>query len=364
MNEALGIGWPQKMDSRTGGVNPVLLTWLALLLVAIAGIWIFLRSTGGFSGGPRSAPGPGTVLSMGLHEIGALEAVWDDRKGFLVWSSTMYGQHDLIRMDWPGGRLTHLTQGPFVDTAPKISPDGKWLAFARSRREWVSSRNLQDWDVWVLDFNTGQERLLAERGAAPSWTADGKAVVFHREGREIVRAELKTGAETVLLAAPEGTVWTDPALDPAGNRVAATVHAKKSSAVLLALPAGAETHVAAGGQMLFAPGGDGLVLVAEEGGRMNNRICRADRNGQNLETWLDLPGFWSREYFPRVSNDGALLVFGAARDEGAFDTADFEIFLWRVGDPPERAARVSFHTGNDLWPDVWVQPPRARKTGK
>ena len=136
-----------------------------------------------------------------------------------------------------------------------------------------------------------------------------------------------------------------------------TVRGKYRSTSLFALPLGTETPVAGGCQLAFVPGGDSLVLV-EKGGRMENRICRTDRAGKNLETLLDAPGYWSHEYFPRISNDGRLLVFGAAREGHEHDTADYEIFLWRIGDPWDRAARVSFHTGNDQWPDVWVYPPR------
>ena len=62
----------------------------------------------------------------------------------------------------------------------------------------------------------------------------------------------------------------------------------------------------------------------------------------------------------RTSRDSAgaqplvVLVFGAAREGHEHDTADYEIFLWRIGEPSEKAARVSFHSGNDQWPDVYV----------
>ena len=81
----------------------------------------------------------------------------------------MYGQHDLVRLDWPGGKLSRLTTDPHVDRSPKISPDGTRVAFARSRLPWVSFRNNDEWDVWVLDLATGRERRLAERGAEPDW---------------------------------------------------------------------------------------------------------------------------------------------------------------------------------------------------
>ena len=353
----LGLLWGRRgmpAAPRAGRAKAAGLAGIGLLLgLAFLGGgfgWRALRKAGA-----KEAPGAGEILKMGAADQAALAAVWKDQRGFVVWSSTMYGQHDLVRMDGPSGRLTRLTKHPHVDRSPKISPDGTRVAFARSRAEWVSFRNNDEWDVWLLDLESGQERLLSERGAEPCWTGDGKAVVFQRGGREVVQADAETGAETVLLGKRENRLWTGPSLDPLGGRVAVTVRGGKRSTSLFDLPDGTETRVAGGCQLAFVPDGQWLVLV-EDGGRMKNRICRADRNGQHVVPLLDMPGEWSHEYFPRVSNDGALLVFGASQGEHEHDVADYEIFLWRIGDLPERAARVSFHAGNDQWPDVWVQP--------
>ena len=70
--------------------------------------------------------------------------------------------------------------------------------------------------------------------------------------------------------------------------------------------------------------------------------------------WFDQPGPWSHEYFPRLSADGRWMVFGAAAEGHEHDTADYEIFLWEVGADPATATRLTWHTGNDCWPDLFV----------
>ena len=352
----LGLLWGRRgtpAKSRAGRGKPGTLAGLGLLL-ALSFLGGALGWRAHRKAGAQEAPGAGEILKMGAADQAALAAVWQDRRGFVVWSSTMYGQHDLVRMDGPSGRLTRLTEHPHVDRSPKISPDGTRVAFARSRAEWTSFRDNDEWDVWLLDLESGQERLLSERGAEPCWTGDGKAVVFQRGGRELIQADAETGAESVLLGKRENRIWTGPSMDPDGGRVAVTVRGGRRSTSLFAVPDGTETRVAGGCQLAFVPDGRWLVLV-EGGGRMKNRICRVDRNGQRLDALLDMPGEWSHEYFPRVSNDGTLLVFGASQGGHEHDVADYEIFLWRIGDLPERAARVSFHAGNDQWPDVWVE---------
>ena len=341
-------------DEKAGRIRIALVAavGLAALCAATCTAWTWRASK---KAGAREAPGAGAALGMEEGDRKKLEKAWGGREGFMVWSSTEHGNHELVRFDWPSGERTRLTRHPHVDRSPKISPDGKRVVFARSRSEWVSFRNREDWDVWLLDLETGEERLLSERGAHPGWTGGGEGVVFHRGGREVARVDVRTGEETVLAEMPAGIFLETPSMDPLGGRLAGTLRGKTRGTVLLALADGKTTAVAGGCQLAFAPGGDWLVLV-ESGGRMKNRICRADGNGKGVETLIDMPEPWSHEYFPRVSNDGALLVFGAAREGHEHDTADYEIFLWRIGEAPETAARASFHTGNDQWPDVWVNP--------
>ncbi len=344
----LGLLWGKRRGASLVGVGVV------AMLVVVGSAWTWRVQQ---KAGAREAPGGGNQLEMSASDREALARVWAGRSGFVVWSSTMFGNHELVRWDWPSGEWTRLTHSPFVDSTPKISPDGKRVVFARSRLEWVSFRNLEEWDIWVLEFG-GAEWRVAERGAEPCWTGDGQGVVFHRGGREVIQVNVQTGEETVLLGAREGMKWTGPSVDPVdGRRVAVTVRGSQRSTSLFSVPQGVETRVDGGCQLAFLPSGNGLVLV-EDRGRMKTRISRVDRTGQQMETLMDAPGEWSHEYFPRVSNDESMLAFGAARVGHEHDTADYEIFLWRLGTPGESVARLSFHTGNDQWPDSWVNSQR------
>ena len=41
------------------------------------------------------------------------------------------------------------------------------------------------------------------------------------------------------------------------------------------------------------------------------------------------------------------------------DIADYEIYLWQVGTPPDKAVRLTYHSGNDRWPDIFIRGRRA-----
>jgi hypothetical protein len=74
-------------------------------------------------------------------------------------------------------------------------------------------------------------------------------------------------------------------------------------------------------------------------------------------TLIDLPGRRSHEYFPQLSADGKWLVWAATQRGHDHDIADYEIYLWEVGTPAESAVRLTFHSGNDRWPDIFIGAP-------
>ncbi len=71
-------------------------------------------------------------------------------------------------------------------------------------------------------------------------------------------------------------------------------------------------------------------------------------------TWA-ARGAYSHEYFPRLSNDGHWLIWGAAAEGHEHDRADYEIFVWEIGTTWETAIRLTYHPGNDQWPDLHVK---------
>ena len=58
----------------------------------------------------------------------------------------------------------------------------------------------------------------------------------------------------------------------------------------------------------------------------------------------------------RFSRDGRWLVFFAEYLEGPQADSGSEIYLWEIGRPPDTALRITHHTGNDQWPDLWIEP--------
>jgi hypothetical protein len=70
--------------------------------------------------------------------------------------------------------------------------------------------------------------------------------------------------------------------------------------------------------------------------------------------FMDVPGRRSHEYFPQLSSDGQWMVWGVTQRGHDHDIADYEIYLWHVGEPLEGAVRLTYHSSNDRWPDIFI----------
>jgi len=72
------------------------------------------------------------------------------------------------------------------------------------------------------------------------------------------------------------------------------------------------------------------------------RVIRANRARLRAE----------RGFHASFTPDGRWLAWAPSAGDHEPGRADHEIFLWKVGEPWEQALRVTYHTGNDQWPDL------------
>ena len=132
------------------------------------------------------------------------------------------GGMQLRRMEFKTGEIVDVTNGESVGAAagrfssggaaaPEISPDGRWLAFARQipdgLLEFKGHKYGPRTALWLRDMKTGAEKLVMDPidpivtsgsktlGVLPryTWAADGKSIVI-TQGGHLRRLEISTGA--------------------------------------------------------------------------------------------------------------------------------------------------------------------------
>ncbi len=334
-----------------------LLVGLALFLVAGASLFGLyqLRQVKKLGMLPPPSAAQGELLPATARDQ---DPLLGSLSGFIVWSSNRYGNHDIFMLTLPQRRLARLTDNPHTEYFPRISPDGTRIVFCRSREPRVSQRNYYAWDVYLLEIGSGRERLVAKNGNTPTWSADGSRIYFQRNGNSFVAHDLATGREEVIYASggnlplDASVLLETPSWSDTRRQMAVTLRGGKRMTAVIG-PGAAIRQVGGGCQLAWAPDSSYLYYV-DHGGRMKNAIYRVDPETLSRTLWFDAESEYSHEYFPKVANTGDFMVYGASTGGHEHDRADYEIFLWPVGRPASEAVRISYFTGNDCWPDIYL----------
>jgi dipeptidyl aminopeptidase/acylaminoacyl peptidase len=115
--------------------------------------------------------------------------------------------YDIYAVSVANGRVRQITDTPGVETDPRLSPDGRWIAYtATTRRVTTIDSVAEDQHVFVVSMSGGvaQElnHALDRRSSAPQWTPDGLAVLYTASDRGktvLYRVSVKGGASVALI---------------------------------------------------------------------------------------------------------------------------------------------------------------------
>ncbi len=187
-------------------------------------------TNGAAAGEPRNlTPGPGDAVPWSSTFSAGDDWVWsaDSKEIIHTPSQTPVVQeawktdHNLAALTMATGQRRVLTTNPAADGAPRVSPDGKWLAYrAQSRAGFEADR----WQLMLMDRATGQTRSLTANFDSTveniSWAPDSKTLVIEAEDKATK------------------ALWT---VTTAGNDVKPLVPGGSSG----------EASVTAGGQVIF-----------------------------------------------------------------------------------------------------------------
>jgi Tol biopolymer transport system component len=315
------------------------------------------------------APPAGSDEKPTSDDAAAMKRVGDKAGGLIVWSSSRNGNHDLFTMKTDGSDVKAITHGDEVDWFPRFSPDGTRILFCRSKKGWVSERDANlsaKWDLWTVNPDGSDPKKVVEDATWGSWIGADE-IVFVRDAK-VIRSKLGSGQEKVLLDGPaekslDGAELQQPELSPDGRFLAITLRGSRRETGIWNLADKTWTKTGLGCQINWSPDGKDIYWMnpTGNGGSEVYRMPIVDGKPPEKEPsddqikFMDMPGRRSHEYFPELSRDGKWLVWGITQRGHDHDTADYEIYLWEVGTPPETgAARLTFHSGNDRWPDIFI----------
>ncbi len=134
-----------------------------------------------------------------------------------LWALPVFGER----------REYQLSNSPFDEQDPQLSPDGRWLAY--------SSDETGDYEIYVQSFSADgklgadKKRVSTAGGKLPIWRRDGSELFYVAADRQMMSSSVKTGGTEFQFAAPkplfktrtlalEGGVFREYDVSPDGQK--------------------------------------------------------------------------------------------------------------------------------------------------
>jgi TolB protein len=229
-----------------------------------------------------------------------------DREGLLVLSmrdglySHLFAYHPLYLP------LTRITDTPWDDITPAVSPDGTLLAF--------SSRANGYWDLYTLNLTSGQRTRLTdtpEFESSPSWSPDGQWIVYERfngANYDLYLLQINGEQEPIQLT-DDAAIDRSPAWAQQGRQIAFTSTRSGEEEIWLANLDNVDerfTNLSANTRSrdrspVWSPDGSLLAWTAEQDGMRQMMVWNAARPDQPVQ-------FVGEGDQPIWSPDGTLLL--------------------------------------------------------
>jgi hypothetical protein len=318
----------------------------------------------------------GAVVSQNDKERKSLSELKGKVKGIITWStSRAHSNHDIWMMNADGSDQHALTNSPDnVDWFSRISPKGDSVMFTRSEMGWVNEMDAEvydKWDIWMISIDgTGVHKIVND-ACWGTWRPTGDSIVFGR-GSKIFIKSIASNEESELFDAEKffnkNNVYSQqPDMSPDGKFFAITLRGTKRETGIFNRQTQKWYTTGAGCEMSWFPDSRRLLRMNEGQGNGGTEVLsfHINDNGEpdvNFSgialpkegRFMDLQGRRSHEYFPRIDQQtGTWMVWGATQYGHEHDMVDYEMYIWDIAsDKKSGPIRLTYHSGNDRWPDI------------
>ena len=291
---------------------------------------------------------------------------WSAKGDIVAMQSYFGGTFHIWTMHPDGSGLKQITSGHGDDREPRISPDGKMIAFT-SDRAFEGS-----YDIWTVEIATGTLKRVTTSAAdefGPNWTPDGKGLAFISgagiAGKSIEYVDLATGAQhTMASVDPAKGRLEAPSFSPDGKLMSYVLFDGEGmlmdQAHLVVVSAEGAKPMYAGkavdtfpfpavwlsnSELLYS--GDGKILKTDVSAGTENEVPFTAA----IPTWrpkyvhkhYDFNATAARKvkgiYAPALSPDGKSVAFVALN----------QLYVMRIGEKPVAITHDSFYKQGPAW---------------
>jgi Tol biopolymer transport system component len=286
----------------------------------------------------------------------ASSTVWPSTNGPLIFRSDRDGEPDIFTLDPAGGTPTKLTENSgLADLSPSWSPEGRRVVFVRRSGE----RGRPDLFV-MTDGGTGRTRItrtpVPERD--PSWSPDGTRIVYSAKTSpsgpfRIFTVNPDGTGRDQLTTEPQGGADRSPVFSPDGTRVAFVSDRDGGLPELYVMDADGSRQVRitdnslVDGNPSWSP--DGTRILVERCCKVGSSDILSIDVATRTETLVTATATTS-EFDPVFSPDGTKIAFVA------FEIGVGNLDLWVMNADGTGATRLTDDPAPDLSPD-WQPVP-------
>jgi len=246
------------------------------------------------------------------------------------------------RLDF--GNDDPITSGPFDDIQPSWSPDGKTILFVRARQPNVRLEpgdvfgQYDGGDIWSVDVATGKAVRLVENGFNPAYSPDGRHIALDASWagprRIWVVDALGNNPSQITVDTSDALVHVRPHWSPDGRRIVYQNIERTNFGVRVVDVASRRSRALTTGLFqdvnpVWAPDGREIYFSSTRGGGWNLWSAPVHRDGTPSDAPQQITTGGGQDVDPAISADGTRLAFAILHQN-----AD----IWRLPVSPETGA--------------------------
>lgn len=248
-------------------------------------------------------------------------------KGEVIFDSNRSGSFGIYAVKPDGTGLRTIVDSKDHETHPDVSADGKQIVFAKAR----SLDRYAPAEVWIVDADGSNLKVLSADGTFPTFSLDGKKVFFERAAKSIIELTLDSREEREIFPASHKSfsdMIRTPRVSPDEKWVAFTSdkggrwHAWKANVLtgeMQVVGKGCEPEWYADSQRNIWV----VASAAKAGSGVYQRV-----GPEKAQAVADAEDPFGHEYFPTLFNDDKFLLYSACPgNQHSHEDSNYQLFV-------------------------------------